>query len=153
MSYQLHQLRSPKGSRKNTKRLGRGIGSGQGKTAGKGHKGQKARSGGGKPRFGFEGGQTPLIRRLPKFGFNNRFRIPYNIVSLKKLADLGIKEMITPQILKEKSIVRQLRYPIKVLNSGDFKPSFGLKIHLHAISEPAKKLLESADGSFQEFKE
>ncbi len=102
----LHELKPALGSKQEPKRKGRGIGSGNGKTAGKGHKGQNARSGGG-VRPGFEGGQNPLYRRLPKRGFNNPFRKEYAIVNLEELNSFAAGSEVTPEVLKEKGIVKK----------------------------------------------
>ena len=152
MSLRVHNLRSPKGAKSSRKRLGRGPGSGHGKTAGKGHKGQLARQGKGKPRLGFEGGQTPLTRRIPKFGFTNIHRKSFQVVSLKRLAELKLFEGITPELLKKSGIVKHLRDPIKVLNVAGWKCDSKLNLQLHAISQSARKSLEEAGGSFQEHK-
>lgn len=104
----LHELKPALGSKQEPKRKGRGIGSGNGKTAGKGHKGQNARSGGG-VRPGFEGGQNPLYRRLPKRGFNNPFRKEYAIVNLEELNSFAAGSEVTPEVLKEKGIVKKIR--------------------------------------------
>src|SRR5712664_1396691 len=106
------------GSRKKRMRVGRGIGSGKGKTAGRGGKGQTARSG---VRIkGFEGGQMPLHRRLPKRGFNNIFRVEYAVVNLDRLAELGVKE-VTPEVLLKAGIVKKASELIKVLGTGELK--------------------------------
>lgn len=129
--------------KKRKKRLGCGIGSGHGKTSTKGHKGQRARSG-----FalnpGFEGGQNPLYRRLPKRGFNrSAFKKVYAIVNLQRLAELSEKE-ITPELMIAKGIVAQLRDGVKVLGSGEVKKGVTIKAHLFSAS--AKSKIEAAGG-------
>ena len=114
----LHELKPAEGSRKERKRLGRGIGSGQGKTAGKGHKGQNARSGGG-VRLGFEGGQTPLFRRLPKRGFTNINRKEYAIVNLDALNRFEDGTEVTPELLIETGVVSNEKAGIKILAKGN----------------------------------
>jgi len=103
----LSELRAVPGSRKNRKRIGRGVGSGTGKTSGRGENGQKSRSGG-NPHPWFEGGQMPLYRRLPKRGFTNIFRKEYEIVNVAQLAGLGMKSPITPEVMKEKRMIRKV---------------------------------------------
>ncbi len=133
---------SPKeGSTHKKHRVGRGNGSGWGGTAGKGHKGQKARSGGG-PRWGFEGGQMPIQRRLPKFGFNNkRFATKYEIVGLDQLAKFDGE--VTPQILKEKGLISQSER-LKILANG--KLDKALTVKAHKFSKSAKEAIEKAGG-------
>ncbi len=139
----LHQLSPASGSKRQRKRIGRGPGSGHGKTATKGHKGLLARSGGGK-RPGFEGGQMPLIRRVPKVGFQNPFRIEYAIVNLKALASLGKVERVTPDTMVEAGLVRRKTRPIKVLGSGDLgRP---LVIQAHKFSKSALDKIQAAGG-------
>jgi large subunit ribosomal protein L15 len=140
---QLHELKPAEGSRKERKRLGRGIGSGQGKTAGKGHKGQNARSGGG-VRLGFEGGQTPLFRRLPKRGFTNIHRVEYAEVNLETLNrfDEGIE--ITPELLIEARIVKNAKAGIKILGNGNVEKK--LIVKAHKFSAAAKAAIEAAGG-------
>ncbi|MDZ4661824.1 MAG: 50S ribosomal protein L15 [Pseudomonadota bacterium] len=136
----LAELKIKKGSTHRKKLLGRGFGSGRGGTSGKGHKGQKARSGGKNVR-GFEGGQTPMHRRLPKFGFVNIFRVSYAIVNIDQLENLS-KE-VTPESLRESGMVKS-RKPIKVLGKG--KLTKVLTVKAHKFSESAKKAIESAGG-------
>ena len=145
----LHKLERPFGIKKNKKRLGKGEGTGQGKQAGKGHKGHKARSGGQTPRY-FEGGQMPIYRRLPKRGFKNPFHKEFRIVNLYQLKDLDL-DTIDIKVLEENSIIRsQGRYknmPVKILAEGadDFKKK--LKITANAFSKSAKELIESNGGT------
>ncbi len=137
----LHQLQPASGSRKAKKRLGRGPGSGLGKTAGKGHKGMLARSGRANVA-GFEGGQMPLARRLPKRGFHNPFRTEFVVVNLKTLAALDLH--VTPQVLYEKRIVKKQSKPIKILGVGELdKP---MTIEAHKFSQSALRKIEQAGG-------
>jgi large subunit ribosomal protein L15 len=139
----LHQLKPAPGSRKSKKRLGRGPGSGLGKTAGKGHKGMLARSGRANVA-GFEGGQMPLARRLPKRGFHNPFRIEFAVVNLKTLSALGEITNVTPQVLYEKRIVKKQSRPIKILGVGELdKP---MTIEAHKFSQSALRKIEQAGG-------
>ncbi len=136
----LKTLRSPKGAHKNIKRIGRGQGSGQGTQAGKGHKGQKARSGGG-IRIGFEGGQMPLYRRLPKVGFSNAaFRTDYAILNLEKLSAKFSAEPVTRETLIEKGFLSGINksLPIKILAKGDFNKA----LTFHGIAKFSAKALE-----------
>lgn len=136
----LSGLRPPKGAeKKDTKRRGRGIGSGWGGTAGKGHKGQRARTGG-RVRRGFEGGQMPLHRRLPKFGFTNQFRTTYEVVNLDTLN--RFEGTVTPESLHEAKAVGSGL--VKVLGRG--KLSKALTVRAHKFSESAKAAIEQAGG-------
>ena len=137
----LHDLSPAEGSRRKRKRIGRGPGSGTGKTAGKGHKGQRSRSGFSRRR-GFEGGQMPLLRRVPKRGFNNIFRTEYEIVNVARLAEL--EGDVTPELLVEKGLVRAGR-PVKILGQGDLKKK--LKVSAHKFSASAQSKIEAAGGS------
>ncbi len=137
----LEELKPSKGARKKSKRVGRGPGSGSGKTAGKGHKGQKARSGGVKGP-GFEGGQMPLQRRLPKRGFTNIFRKEYAVVNLGDLSDLS--GTITPETLVEQGIVRHAKSGIKILGVGELKSA--LTIRAHKFSKSAIDKIQAAGG-------
>lgn len=139
----LNELRAPRGSRKKKKRLGRGESSGLGKTSGKGHKGQKARSGG-YHKVGFEGGQIPLVRRLPKRGFNNIFATEYaviNVADLEKIA--GISE-INIAILKKHKIVKKEFSGLKVLGHGELSKPF--VVHAKKFSKSAIEKIEQAGG-------
>jgi large subunit ribosomal protein L15 len=140
----LHELKPAEGSRKERKRLGRGIGSGQGKTAGKGHKGQNARSGGG-VRLGFEGGQTPLFRRLPKRGFTNINRKEYAIVNLDVLNRFEEGTEVTPELLLETGLVSSEKAGIKVLAKGSVEKK--LTVKAHKFSSAAKEAIEAAGGT------
>lgn len=139
----LHELAPMPGAKKKRKRIGRGPGSGHGKTATKGHKGLKARSGGGK-RPGFEGGQMPLIRRIPKHGFQNPFRIEYSIVNLKSLTALGTVDPITPQALVDAGLIKRTRQPVKVLGQGELGRA--VVIQAHKFSQSAVAKIEAAGG-------
>jgi large subunit ribosomal protein L15 len=140
----LHELKPAEGSRQERKRLGRGIGSGQGKTAGKGHKGQNARSGGG-VRLGFEGGQTPLYRRLPKRGFTNFSRKEYAIVNLDTLNRFEEGTEVTPELLIETGVVSNEKAGIKILAKGNVEKK--LTVKAHKFSSAAKEAIEAAGGT------
>ena len=138
----LSNLKNIPGSRKNPKRVGRGSGSGMGKTCGRGQKGQKSRSGG-KPHPWFEGGQMPLQRRLPKRGFTNIFKKSYDLVNLRSLAELKVDGAVTPQILKEKGLIRDLK-AVKVLGDGELTGA--VEIHAHKFSQSALLKIEKSGG-------
>jgi large subunit ribosomal protein L15 len=140
----LHELKPAEGSRHARKRLGRGIGSGQGKTAGKGHKGQNARSGGG-VRLGFEGGQTPLFRRLPKRGFTNIGRKEFAIVNLDALNRFEEGTEVTPELLIESGVVSNEKAGIKILAKGNVEKK--LTVKAHKFSSAAKEAIEAAGGT------
>ncbi len=137
----LHELKPAEGSRKVRNRVGRGIGSGNGKTAGKGHKGQNARSGGG-VRLGFEGGQTPLFRRLPKRGFTNINRKEFAIVNLSTLNRFEDGTEVTPELLLETGVISKLNDGVKVLASGAVEKK--LTVKAHKFSSSAKERIEAA---------
>jgi large subunit ribosomal protein L15 len=137
----LEELKPSPGSRKKAKRVGRGPGSGSGKTAGKGHKGQKARSGGVKGP-GFEGGQMPLQRRLPKRGFTNIFRKEYAVVNLRDLAALS--GTVTPETMMEQGLVKNPKDGIKVLGVGELKS--GIIVRAHKFSKSAMDKIQAAGG-------
>lgn len=139
----IEDLRPALGSREKAKRVGRGIGSGHGKTSCKGHKGQKSRSGGTKGP-GFEGGQMPLQRRLPKRGFKNRFKVDYVIVNLKDISRLDDLDVITPEVLVERGIIRDLKNGIKVLGEGEIQRP--LKVKANAFSASAKAKIDASGG-------
>jgi len=139
----LHELKPAEGSRKAPKRVGRGIASGNGKTAGRGHKGQNARSGGG-VRPGFEGGQNPLYRRLPKRGFNNRFRKEYAIVNIEDLNRFEAGTEVTPELLMAQGIVKNPRAGIKILGNGEIK--VGLTVKANKFSQSAVEKIQAAGG-------
>ncbi|MCY0901018.1 MAG: 50S ribosomal protein L15 [Firmicutes bacterium] len=141
----LHELAPAPGSRTARKRLGRGIGSGLGKTSGRGHKGQWARSGGG-VRPGFEGGQTPLFRRLPKRGFSNApFKHEYSIINVADLEVFAAGTIVTPELLLEKRVTRKLGGGIKILGEGDI--SVALTVKAHAFSKAAAEKIAAAGGT------
>ncbi len=143
----LNELKPAEGARRNRKRVGRGPGSGHGKTACKGHKGQKSRSGGGVPPW-FEGGQMPLQRRVPKRGFNNmRFRKRYSVVNVSALDRFDENSEVTPETLKEKGLIKKVLDGVKILGDGEIsKP---LKVKVHKISESARKKIEAAQGQVE----
>lgn len=142
-------LMPAEGSRTSAKRLGRGIGSGLGKTSGKGHKGQWARSGGG-VRPGFEGGQMPLTRRLPKRGFNNRFRKVYAIVNLAQLANFESGAVVDIDTLLDAGLIKEVKNAIglKVLGNGEIKVA--LTVKANKFSATAKEAIEKAGGTVEE---
>lgn len=137
----LEELKPSQGSRKKSKRVGRGFGSGHGKTSTKGHKGQKARSGGVKGP-GFEGGQMPLQRRLPKRGFTNIFRKEYAVVNLSDLADMS--GTVTPELLVQNGVVKDMKSGLKVLGMGELKG--GLTVRAHKFSKSALDKIQAAGG-------
>ena len=139
---ELHDLSPAGGSHRNRKRVGRGPGSGTGKTSGRGEKGQKARSGGGIPA-GFEGGQMPLHRRIPKRGFTNINRVEYQVVNVSELA--RVEGDVTPESLRAAGLVSSLRRPIKVLGNGDIEVAKAVTVH--AFSKSAKAKIEAAGGA------
>src|SRR5689334_23742645 len=141
----LNNLRPPKGATRNRKRVGRGPGSGHGKTATRGSKGAKSRSG---FRFkrGFEGGQMPLHRRVPKRGFHNPFRVEYAVVNLDAIAEqFDAGTVVTPELLREKGLVHGKRAPIKVLARGDMSKK--LTVKAHKFSGKAAEKLAAAGGA------
>jgi len=140
----LHTLSPAKGSKKQRKRVGRGPGSGLGKTAGRGHKGQRSRSGFSR-RLGFEGGQMPLVRRVPKRGFNNIFRTSYSVVNVHQLDAFDGK--VTPEILVERGLVRTGAL-VKIL--GDGEVSKALNVVAHKFSKSARAKIEAAGGTCEE---
>lgn len=143
----LHDLHPTPGSRKPARRVGRGHGSGRGKTAGRGTKGQKARAGGNLPAW-FEGGQTPLHVRTPKLhGFKNRFRVAYAPLNLAKLAGVEKGTLVTPDVLEHDGLIRDTKLPVKVLGVGD-APA-GITIHAHAFSKSALDKLAAAGSTVQ----
>ena len=133
----LEDLQPAAGSRKRDKRVGRGVGSGHGKTSCKGHKGQKARSGGTKGA-GFEGGQMPLQRRLPKRGFKNHFAVEFAIINLKDINTLKGMDIITPESLLEKGVIKDLKSGLKVLGEGDIQRPVTIKADAFSASALAK---------------
>ncbi|MBI4539272.1 MAG: 50S ribosomal protein L15 [Gemmatimonadetes bacterium] len=139
---ELHDLRAPTGSRRARKRVGRGPGSGHGKTAGRGHKGHKQRSGG-QTNPHFEGGQMPLHRRVPKRGFHPLKRIEYQIVNVRDLDRLEAAE-ISPEVLKANGLIRALHSPVKILGDGSLEKA--LVVRAHAFSKSAREKIEAAGG-------
>ena len=139
----LNELTYTEGARTNRKRIGRGHGSGNGKTAGKGHKGQNARSGGG-VRLGFEGGQTPLARRLPKRGFTNFNRKEFAIVNVESLNVFEDGTVVTPELLKETGLVKKELDGIKVLGNGELTKK--LTVQANKFSASATTVIEQAGG-------
>ena len=142
----LHELTAVPGSKFKAKRVGRGHGSGWGKTSGQGHKGQKARSGGG-VRPGFEGGQMPLSRRLPKRGFNNIFAEKPVAINVSDLAKFEAGAVVDTAALIEKGIIKKAPYGVKVLGKGELKTN--LTVKLTAYSETAKQKIEAAGGKVE----
>lgn len=139
----LHEIQIPAGSRKKPKRIGRGEGSGQGRTAGKGNKGQNARSGGGK-RGGFEGGQMPLKRRLPKRGFTNKFKKKFALVNVQDLERLSDNAIIDPETMLKEGLIKKLYDGVKVLGKGNLtKP---LTVRAHRISSQAQEKITRVGG-------
>ncbi len=137
----LSNIHAPKKATANKKRVGRGMGSGMGKTSTRGHKGQRSRSGSRMMR-GFEGGQMPLHRRMPKRGFTNIFRQEFNIVNLEKLAALG-EAMITPDVLRKAGVIKG-KHPVKVLGDGELTGA--LTVHAHKFSKSAQEKITKAGG-------
>jgi len=143
MAVNLSNLRPPRGSRHRKVRVGRGIGSKLPKTAGAGNKGQKSRKGFSR-RPGFEGGQMPLHRRMPKRGFTNIFRSEYAVLNVQSLNTFSAGEVVTPELLRQRGIVRQASRPVKILGEGDLQPA--LTVRAHAFSKSAERKITSAGG-------
>ena len=142
----LHEMKYNEGARHSKKILGRGQGSGQGKTAGKGHKGQNARSGGG-VAIGFEGGQTPIFKILPKRGFTNFNRVEYAVVNLSDLNRFEEGSTVTPELLKETGLVKKQLDGIKVLANGSLEKK--LTVKCNKISKAAQAAIEKAGGKVE----
>jgi large subunit ribosomal protein L15 len=140
----LSNIRAPKKSSENRKRVGRGMGSGMGKTATRGHKGQRSRSGSRMMR-GFEGGQMPLHRRMPKRGFTNVFRKEFTVVSLERLAALG-ETTINPDVLRKAGVINS-KYPVKVLGGGELGTA--ITVQAHKFSKSAQDKITKAGGKFE----
>jgi large subunit ribosomal protein L15 len=141
---ELHDLHPAPGAKKSRKRIGRGPGSGTGKTAGKGHKGQKSRSGYSR-RYGFEGGQMPLVRRLPKRGFFNIFKVEFQVVNLRDLDRVFADgETVSVETLVEKGLVRGGKRPVKVLGDGELTKK--LTVQVQKFSASARAGIEKAGG-------
>ncbi|HGY57369.1 MAG TPA: 50S ribosomal protein L15 [Caldithrix abyssi] len=143
---ELGKLSPNKGTTKDTKRRGRGEGSGLGVTAGRGHKGYGSR-GGSKKRAWFEGGQMPIQRRLPKFGFTNIRKVVSQVVNVEVLNAFDEGTEVTPELLYEKRLVRKNSVPVKILGNGELEKKLTVKVH--AISESARKKIEKAGGSIE----
>jgi large subunit ribosomal protein L15 len=146
---ELHDLKPNKGAHKDRKRVGRGPAAGQGKTAGRGMKGQKSRSSGGVPLY-HQGGNLPFFRKLPFMrgeGFTVRNRVEYEEVNLEDLAEFAADTEVTPELMVEKGLVKKLGLPIKILGRGDV--SVALKVKANKISKSAKEKIESAGGSVE----
>ncbi|MFY9912165.1 MAG: 50S ribosomal protein L15 [Candidatus Sulfotelmatobacter sp.] len=144
----LSNIHAPKKASEKRKRVGRGMGSGMGKTSTRGHKGQRSRSGSRMIR-GFEGGQMPLHRRMPKRGFTNIFRKEFNIVSLERLAALGVEVLaspITPDVLRKAGVIKT-KHPVKILGDGEL--STALIVHAHKFSKSAQEKISKAGGKFE----
>ena len=139
---QLSNLVGPAGGRKNRTRIGRGIGSGTGKTSGRGQQGQQSRSGG-SPHPWFEGGQMPLQRRLPKRGFTNIFKKHFEIVNVSQLARCAGSDPVTPEVMKEKGLIKKTG-AVKILGCGELKES--LNVHAHKFSGSAQAKIEKSGG-------
>lgn len=145
MPTNLTDLKPNKGANKDRTRVGRGHGSGKGKTAGRGTKGQKSRTGG-SIRIGFEGGQLPLQKRMPyKRGFTNIFQTPWEVVNLRSLNSVDVDGPITPDILAQLGLIRGTEFPVKILAGGELES--GLEIHAHAFSAAAREAIEKNGGS------
>ncbi len=144
----LHELHSPEGARKRRNRVGRGIAAGQGKTAGRGTKGQNARSGGAKGPY-FEGGQLPLVRRLPfRRGFTNIFRVQYVPVNLNRLEGFAANDLVSPETLAAAGIIKSPSLPVAILGHGELGQPLVVKAHRFSASARAK--IEQAGGSAEE---
>ncbi len=139
----LHELRAAEGSTKNRKRRGRGTATGQGKTGGRGMNGQNSRSGGG-VRLGFEGGQMPLYRRIPKRGFTNIWRTEYTTLNVEDLNKFEAGAVINPEVLKEAGMIKQVKDGVKILGNGELEKN--LTIQAHKFSKTAIEKIESAGG-------
>ena len=140
----LSNIRAPKKATEKRKRVGRGMGSGMGKTSTRGHKGQRSRTGSRMIR-GFEGGQMPLHRRMPKRGFTNIFRKEFNIVSLERLAELG-ETTITPDVLRKAGVIKT-KHPVKILGDGEL--TVAITVSAHKFSKSAQEKITKAGGKFE----
>jgi large subunit ribosomal protein L15 len=142
---ELDSLKPAAGAKRDRRRVGRGPGSGKGKTAGRGHKGQKSRSGYSR-RFGFEGGQMPLVRRIPKRGFTNRFRVPFEVINLRELERVFEDgDTVSPEVLGMRGLLRRKKRPVKILGDGELTKK--LAVQAHAFSATARASIEKAGGS------
>ncbi|HZK42957.1 MAG TPA: 50S ribosomal protein L15 [Syntrophomonadaceae bacterium] len=142
----LNDLKSPPGANKRTKRVGRGPGSGRGKTSTRGHKGQKSRSGGG-VRLGFEGGQMPLQRRIPKRGFTNIFKKEFAIINVNQLNVFDAGSEVTPELLQAKGLIKSAQDKVKILGNGDLEKN--LTIRTHKISKQAEEKVIAQGGKVE----
>lgn len=143
----IHTLSPAPNSTKSVKRIGRGIGSGHGKTSGKGHKGQNARSGGG-VRPGFEGGQMPLIRKIPKYGFKNNWKKEYTVINVSKLEQFDNGTIVTAEMLKSKGVVAKIeKFGLKVIGNGNLTKSLNVKASKFSASAVEK--IQKAGGSVE----
>ena len=142
----LSNLKPPRGARHRKVRVGRGIGSKLGRTAGAGNKGQKSRAGYSRRR-GFEGGQMPLHRRIPKRGFHNPFGTAFSVVNVEQLNAFTAGDTVTPDVLRARGFVRRANDSVKILGDGELKTK--LTVRAHAFSESAKQKITSAGGSFE----
>lgn len=143
----LHDLKPAPGSTRDRKRVGRGHGSGYVKTAGRGTKGQKSRSGG-RLRPGFEGGQNPIYQRMPyKRGFKNFFKKEYELVNVGAIEEFGLDSPVTPESLKERGLIRTTRAPLKILGDGEL--STAVEVHAHKFSASAREKIEAAGGKVE----
>ncbi len=142
----LNELKYNEGARSTRKRIGRGLGSGNGKTAGKGHKGQNARSGGG-VAIGFEGGQTPIYKRIPKRGFTNFTRKEYTVVNVEALNRFEDGTTVTPELLMEAGLVTKMLCGVKVLGNGTLEKN--LTVVCHKVSKSAQAAIEKAGGKVE----
>ena len=143
----LSNIHAPKNATTKRKRVGRGMGSGMGKTSTRGHKGQRSRTGSRMIR-GFEGGQMPLHRRMPKRGFTNIFRKEYNIVSLARLVELG-ETTITPDVLRKAGVIKT-KHPVKILGDGEL--TIAITVHAHKFSKSAQEKIVKAGGKAEVLK-
>jgi len=145
---QLNDITRPRGARRKIKKIGRGSGSGHGKTSGRGHKGLKARTGsGGKLRIGFEGGQMPLIRRVPKRGFRSASKIIKQLVNVGDLNEFTKNEVIDSEKLKKANFIKSTIKPLKILGKGELKKS--LTVRAHSFSEGAVEKIKNAGGTVE----
>jgi large subunit ribosomal protein L15 len=142
----LNELKHAEGARKNRKRVGRGQGSGHGRTSGRGHKGQKARAGGSIPAW-FEGGQMPLTRRIPIKGFRNPTRVQYEVVNLRDLERSGLEGEVTVDVLRASGVVTCGRKPVKILATGEISRPMNLKVH--AVSGKALEKITAVGGTVE----
>lgn len=142
----MHDLKPPAGSRRKKRRVGRGPGSGRGKTAGRGHKGQKSRAGY-SMRRGFEGGQMPLVRRVPKRGFNNPTRVEYTILNVEQLNRFVDGTVVNPEVLKDMGLFKRRTVGLKILGNGELTAS--LTVQASKFTRTAMKKIEAANGKVE----